>query len=89
MQFEPNEDQSAFLSVLDQMATSPDAGWRASADWGRFDWAASFDDMLAQNGFYDCAGEESLGAAAAAAMIEQPVVWKFGTGLITHPGIPT
>lgn len=21
-------------------------------------------------------------------MIEQPVVWKFGTGLITHPGIP-
>lgn len=69
MQFEPNEDQSAFLSVLDQMATSPDAGWRASADWGRFDWAASFDDMLAQNGFYDCAGEESLGAAAAAAMV--------------------
>jgi integrase/recombinase XerD len=21
--------------------------------------------------------------------IEQPVVWKFGAGLITHPGIPT
>jgi hypothetical protein len=30
---------------------------------------------------YDVSGKKQL--------IEQPVVWKFGAGLITHPGIPT
>lgn len=69
MHFEPNEDQAAFLSVLDQMAASPEAEWKASVDWERYDWSDALDGMLADNGFYDCAGEETLGAVAAAAMV--------------------
>jgi len=34
-------------------------------------------------------GEMQPMQVAGLALIEQPVVWKFGAGLITHPGIPT
>lgn len=68
MRFDPNQDQATFLSVLEQMMESPDAGWKTSPAWERFDWSAEFDATLEQNGFLDCAAEETLGAVAAAAM---------------------
>ncbi|BCH27226.1 acyl-CoA dehydrogenase family protein [Mesorhizobium sp. L-8-3] len=68
MRFAPNEDQAAFLSVLDQMTEAPEAGWKASPDWSRFDWSDAFDSLLADNGFFDCALEPTLGLTAAAAM---------------------
>lgn len=68
MRFEPNDDQATFLSVLDQMVEAQEAGWRASPEWVRFDWSAKFDAMMEQNGFFDCAAEETLGLVAAAAL---------------------
>lgn len=68
MRFAPNEDQAAFLSVLEQMMDAPEAGWRTLPDWPRFDWSDAFDTMLQDNGFYECALEETLGFSAAAAM---------------------
>lgn len=68
MRFAPNEDQAAFLSVLQQMLEAPDAAWKASPDWKRFDYADSLDGMLEENGFFECAQEPTLGLAAAAAM---------------------
>jgi Acyl-CoA dehydrogenase, C-terminal domain len=68
MRFSPNEDQATFLSVLEQMMESEDAGWRTSPEWGRFEWSATFDEMMETNGFFDCAVEETLGPVAAAAM---------------------
>lgn len=63
-----NDDQAAFLSALDQMAGSPVTGWKNAPDWRRFDWSAEFDTALEQNGYFDCAIEETLGDVAAAAM---------------------
>lgn len=71
MRFEPNEDQAAFLAVLEQMTSSEDASWKTSPDWGRFDWSQNFDSLLEDNGFYDCAVEETLGAVAAADLIHR------------------
>lgn len=68
MHFAPNEDQAAFLAVLGQMMEGPEAGWKASPDWSRFDWSDGLDGLLEANGFYDCAREPTLGLAAAAAM---------------------
>lgn len=68
MRFSPNEDQATFLSVLDQMVESEEAGWRLTRDWARFDWSSPFDMMMEENGFFDCAVEETLGLVAAAAM---------------------
>ena len=69
MQFHPNEDQATFLSVLDQLAESQEAAWKVSSEWARFDWSEEFDATLQENGFFDCAAEETLGLTAAAAMI--------------------
>lgn len=69
MRFEPNEDQATFLSVLERMMESDAAGWKTSPDWARFAWSAGFDQTMEQNGFFDCAAEETLGPIAAAAMI--------------------
>lgn len=71
MHFAPNEDQAAFLSVLSQMTEAPEAAWKASPDWSRFDYSASLDRMLEDNGFFECAREPTLGLAAAAAMTYQ------------------
>ncbi|MBZ6078479.1 acyl-CoA dehydrogenase family protein [Microvirga puerhi] len=68
MRFNPNEDQATFLSVLEQMMESEEAGWRQAHEWARFDWSAPFDTMMEENGFFDCAVEETLGLVAAAAM---------------------
>lgn len=69
MRFQPNEDQSTFFTVLEQMMGSGEAGWRAGEDWVRFDWSADFDQLLEENGFFDCAAEDDLGAVAAADMV--------------------
>ena len=68
MRFAPNEDQAAFLSVLDQMMEAPEAAWKASPDWSRFDYSDGLDRTLEENGFFECANEPTLGLAAAAAM---------------------
>ena len=69
MRFQPNEDQATFFTVLEQMMASDEAGWRASEDWGRYDWSADFDALLEENGFFECAAEEELGDVAAADMV--------------------
>lgn len=69
MRFDPNADQAAFLSVLEQMTTSPEAAWRTSPDWSRHVWSGELDAMLESNGFLDCALEETLGLPAATAMV--------------------
>jgi hypothetical protein len=68
MRIVPNEDQSAFLAALEQMMGSPAAAWHASPGWARFMWSNELDKALEQNGYYDCAAEETLGAVSAAAM---------------------
>lgn len=89
MHFEPNEDQTAFLSVLEQMMSSGEAGWKAADNWERFDWSPEFDRTLEENGFYDCAGEETLGAVAAAAMIYRlnslPVTVESAASALLRP----
>src|SRR5690606_11586114 len=67
MRFVPNEDQAAFLTVLDQMI-EPHRSWHVSPDWSRHDWSTELDGALEASGFYDCAAEESLGLPAAAIM---------------------
>lgn len=89
MKFEPNVDQATFLSVLEQFAASREAGWRASAEWKRFDWSAELDAKLEQNGFFDCAAEESLGPVTAAAMIARlarmPVLVECAASAMLRP----
>ena len=68
MHFAPNEDQAAFLAVLEQMTQGPEAGWAVSPDWSRYAYSERLDGMLEENGFFDCAREPTLGLAAAAAM---------------------
>jgi hypothetical protein len=68
MQFAPNEDQAAFLSVLEQMMGSETAGWKVSPELLRYDWSAELDRSLDEGGFYECAAEKTLGLVAAAAM---------------------
>ncbi|TKT78382.1 acyl-CoA dehydrogenase family protein [Aquamicrobium sp. LC103] len=66
MRFYPNEDQTAFLAVLDQLAQAPQAAWKAAPEWARFDWSPELDMLLDENGFFDCAAEETLGLVTAA-----------------------
>lgn len=68
MQFLPNDDQAAFLSVVEQMMGSDAAAWKVSPQLLRYDWSAELDQSLEAGGFYDCAAEETLGLVAAAAM---------------------
>lgn len=68
MRFDPNPDQTAFLSVLEQMMAAPEAAWKTSPDWSRHVWSGELDAMIESNGFLDCALEETLGLTAAAAM---------------------
>lgn len=71
MRYVPNEDQATFLSVLEQMMEPKKAGWKVSPDWSRFDWDGEFDAALEENGFFDCAAEETLGLVSAAAMVHR------------------
>ena len=68
MRFEPNEDQKAFLAVIEQLAEAKDAAWKTSPAWDRFDWSGEFDRAMEANGFFDAASEPTLGLTAAAAM---------------------
>lgn len=89
MYFEPNGDQVTFLSVLDQMMASADARWKPTPDWERYDWPAGFDRMLEDNGFFDCAAEQSLGPVAAVAMIHRlaalPVAVESAASCVLRP----
>ncbi|WP_180900716.1 acyl-CoA dehydrogenase family protein [Martelella soudanensis] len=89
MLFEPNDDQQAFLAMLEKMMTAPEAGFRAGADWARFEWSASFDRLLEEQGFYDCAPEETLGPAAAATLIGRlarlPVTVEAAASALIRP----
>ena len=51
MRFEPNEDQATFLSVLERMMESDEAGWKTSPEWTRFAWSTGFDQTMEQSGF--------------------------------------
>jgi len=68
MRLSPNEDQAAFLAVLSQMTSAPEAGWSASPDWSRFRYSDRLDRMLEDSGFFGCALEPTLGLVAAASM---------------------
>ncbi len=92
MRFEPNEDQAAFLSMIDKVAEGEE-GWSHSPDWQRFVWSPGFDAMLEENGFLDCAQEETLGLTAAAAMVWRlarlPVAVECaGSALLRAPYAP-
>ncbi|WP_172297153.1 acyl-CoA dehydrogenase family protein [Pseudoruegeria sp. HB172150] len=92
MYFEPNEDQATFLSVLDQIASGDGSGWKVPADWSRFHWADELDRTLEDNGFYDCAIEETLGPVTAAAMIHRlarlSVTMEFAASAMLRPFLP-
>jgi len=60
MRFSPNEDQATFLTFLEQMMESRRAAWKVAPGWAHFDWSPEFDASLEANGFFDCAGEETL-----------------------------
>ncbi|GKY89971.1 acyl-CoA dehydrogenase family protein [Sinisalibacter aestuarii] len=88
MRFEANEDQTTFLSVLDQMMASDAALWRHSPDWRRYDLAPELDGMLEENGFYEAIAEETLGAIAAVALIDRaarlPVTLEVAASSMLH-----
>lgn len=89
MDFTSNEDQSAFLSVLEQMAEGAAAEWKTSPDWDRYDWSAEFDALLEENGFLDCGTEPTLGPVAAAAMTHRvarlPVLAECAASAMLRP----
>lgn len=71
MRFDANDDQAAFLSVLDQMMSSEAAHWRHSPDWQRYDLAVDLDRTLEGHEFYGAIAEDTLGATAAVALIDR------------------
>ena len=89
MRFPPNEDQSAFLAVVDQMADGEAAAWKTSPEWRRFDWSPAFDQLMETSGFLDCAAEESLGLTAAVAMTYRvarlPIAVECAASAILRP----
>lgn len=93
MRFEPNDDQATFFSFVEQMATSSAAEWKVASDWSRYDWSETLDQELEKNGFYDCALEDSLGPAAAAAMIYRlgilPVTVECAASSLLRPLLGT
>ena len=65
-----NEDQTTFLTVLDQMlANEAESGFRTVEGWGRWDYGHALDTRLEEAGFFDAAGIDELGPVAAVAMI--------------------
>jgi hypothetical protein len=89
MRFHPNDDFSAFVSVLDQVAEDEAAAWRTSPEWARFEWSQAFDDLMEANGFLDCASEDSLGLVAAVAMTHRvarlPVAAECAASAVLRP----
>lgn len=89
MQFELNEDQATFFTVLEQMTVSEDAQFHNAEGWGRFEWSATLDSTLEENGFYDAGAEETLGPVAAAAMIYElaklPVALECAASALLRP----
>ncbi|MBF9033546.1 acyl-CoA dehydrogenase [Rhodobacterales bacterium HKCCE2091] len=89
MDFDPNDDQRAFLDVLEQMATGPDAAWGHDPDWKRYQWSPALDATLDENGFFDCAAEPDLGPVAGALMVmrlaELPVLVEAAASTLLRP----
>lgn len=89
MQFALNEDQAAFFSVLQQMSASPDGAFHNAENWGRYEWGAALDATLEENGFFDAAAEETLGAVTAAAMVHDlahlPVTVECAASSLLRP----
>ncbi|MBO6716715.1 MAG: hypothetical protein JJ913_02025 [Rhizobiaceae bacterium] len=89
MRFEFNEDQAALASALDQIMLSAEAGWKTAENWQRFDWSQDLDRTLEENGYYDCASEETLGPLAAAAMVYRlnslPVAVESAASALLRP----
>lgn len=89
MRFEFNEDQSALLSVLDQMADSDEAAWKTSPEWERFEWSPAFEKLMEENGFLDAAREETLGLPAAVALTHRvarlPIAVECAASAVLRP----
>lgn len=87
MDFAPNEDQAAVLSMLDQIAGDPAAAWRVSPD--RYDAAPTIDGLLEENGFFDVILEPSLGPACAAEVVMRlaamPVLVESAASILLRP----
>jgi hypothetical protein len=88
-----NEDQAMFANVLAQMLAAPATAFRHMPDWQRFDYGEGLDKILIDNGFFDAAGEETLGPVAAANMVHEiakmPVVVESAASALLHPFLDT
>lgn len=84
-----NEDQTMFDGVLKQMLAAPEAEFRTMPGWGRFEYGAALDKMLEENGFYDAAGEETLGTIMAASLVyevaQMPVAVECAASSLLRP----
>jgi acyl-CoA dehydrogenase-like protein len=91
VRFEFNEDQTTFATFLEQMLSSNDGAFRATANWGRYEYGAALDAQLNENGFFDAAAEETLGPVMAAEMIYQiaqlPVALECTASAMLRPYI--
>src|SRR5690554_6941973 len=89
MQFDLNEDQRVFFDALGAMLGTPDAGFRAAADWGRHEWAGGLDARLEENGYFDVGAEPEFGEVTAAELIYQlarlPVVVEGAASALLRP----
>lgn len=88
-----NEDQAMFANVLAQMLAAPETAFKHMPDWQRFDYGEGLDKILIDNGFFDAAGEETLGPVAAANMVHEiakmPVVVESAASALLHPFLDT
>ncbi len=67
MNFEPNEDQAAFLAAVERITAHHGTSWTPSSE--RHQFSTQLEHDLEESGFFACAQEESLGLVAAAAMV--------------------
>ncbi len=67
MNFEPNEDQAAFLAAVERITAHHGASWAPSNE--RHQFSTQLEHDLEESGFFACAHEASLGLVAAAAMV--------------------
>lgn len=67
MNFEPNEDQAAFLSAVERITAGHGGAWLPTNE--RHQHSPQLERDLEDSGFFACAQEPSLGPVAAAAMV--------------------
>jgi alkylation response protein AidB-like acyl-CoA dehydrogenase len=89
MQLDLSDDQRVFFDALDTMLNAPEAGFRAAAEWERFEWAAGLDAQLAENGYYDVGAEPDFGDVTAAELVFRlarlPVVVECAASALLRP----